>query len=477
MMRNFVAGHFWTYKAVFAASILAAGAFATAVAWGEVAIANDQLAVVDQSAELSDVETRALQPLNAEYGSEVEKRWRAVLAEQGLREGENDRSVFIASGVATVVMDKAAPGWIESRRVAHDVAFARAKADLVAFMGQTIQQSGSARFTSNTSFGQGQIQEHETIERTARILEKAGDLVEATLDTALREMDPTYDASRYARMSIPERTVVLEDLFTQSTYRAAARVIAGASTYRVIEGPSADGMGHEVLVAMVWSPRLSALAAAIQEGSTSMPVEGARVRPEDMLPQTVGEAVAQMGTRVFIDDRGDRAIISFAQTEPARVNPRDRDMARRAALSRAENLALGQIAAFVGENITLESSEDARQLTQVYADLVQRGVQIDIQQVETIRSATGRVNITGGNTIWRQVVEHPETQQDMAIVAVVWSPSSQAMGGRMGTAIDAARAAGRGAADPMGDPDPSDGERQQERTPVFESKSINPDAL
>ena len=432
----------------------------------------DQSEVSDDQNAMNEAELRALQPLDGEYGSEVEKRWRALLAEAGLVQGANARDVFIASGFATVAMEKGSPGWIESRRVAHDIAFARAKADLVAAMGQKIQQTGNARFVSNASFGQGHVQRIEEVEQTARILSKAADLTERMLDAALRELDPDYDARRYEAMSMPQRQVALENFFEQATYRIASRVIAGATTFRVIEGPSADGTNHEILVGMVWSPRLSALAAAIGEGRTSMPVEGARTSPQGMIPATVGEAITAMGTRVFIDDNGDRAIISFAQAEPARVNPNERDLARRAALSTAEDLALGQIATFVGENVTLESEVASAQLTQVYADFVQRGVEIETEHVQTIRSASGRVPITGAQPIWRQVVQHPETEQDVAIVAVAWSPSSQAMGERMGAAVDAARSMGSEAGQ-------STPEMRDEGITgkTFESKALDPNAF
>ena len=189
---------------------------------------------------------------------------------------------------------------------------------------------------------------------------------------------------------------------------------------------------------------LSGLAAAIGDGRTTMPVDGARSSVDAMLPETVGDAVASLGTRIFIDENGDRALISFAQAEPAQVNPNDLDIARRSALSTAEDLAIGQIASFVGESVSLESEATSGQITQVYADLVQRGVEITTEQVQTIRSASGRVNVTGVQPVWRQVVQHPETEQDMALVAAVWSPSSQAMGERMSGAMDAARSEGSG---------------------------------
>lgn len=424
---------------------------------------------------LDEAELRALQPLDGEYGSEAEQRWRAILADAGLREGENARNVFIASGVATVSMESGAEGWIESRRVAHDIAFERAKADLVALMGQRVQRTGNARFLSNAGFGQGHVQQIEQVEHAAAILDRVGEVAERALDEVLRALDPDYDVQRLSQMTIPERQVVLEDLYQLQTYRIASRVISGATTFRVIEGPSADGSNHQVLVGLIWSPRLSALAAAIGEGRTSLPVDGARLSAQDMMPATVGDAVSAMGTRVFIDENGDRAIISFAQAEPARVNPDDRDMARQRALSVAEELAISQISSFVGESVTLESEVDSRQLTQVYADLVQRGVSIRTEHVQTIRSASGLVEITGAQAIWRHIVQHPDTQQDVAVVAVMWSPSGQAMGQRMGAAIDAARAAGSGAGHaPVSGADADEGQGATPRT--YESQPLDPDA-
>ncbi|ANB01766.1 hypothetical protein [Ectothiorhodospira sp. BSL-9] len=460
------------YLTLAGAIIFAVGGQSGVVVAQEAFDLTDESEISDGQTLLDEVEQRALQPLDGEYGSEVEQRWRAVLAEAGLVEGKNPRDVFIASGFANVAMEKGAPGWIESRRIAHDIAFARAKADLVAAMGQTIQQTGNARFVSNASFGQGHIQRVEEVEQTARILDKAADLTETMLDTALRELDPDYDAQRYEGTPMPQRQVALEDLFEQETYRIASRVIAGATTFRVIEGPSSDGSNHEVLVGLVWSPRLSALASAIGEGRTSLPVDAARTSLQEMRPATVGEAVAAMGTRVFIDENGDRAIVSFAQAEPARVNPTERDMARRAALSTAQDLALGQIASFVGENVTLESEVASTQLTQVYADLVQRGVEIETEQVQTIRAASGRVSITGAQPFWRDVVEHPETGQDVAIVAVSWSPSSQAMGERMGDAVDAARS--RGSEAGQNGPEEND---QDAKGRMFESPAVDPSAF
>lgn len=426
-----------------------------------------------QVSELTDAEQRALVSLDGEYGSEVEKRWRAALDKAGLAEGDNDRDVFIASGIATVAIEKGARGWIEARRFAHDIAYERAKAQLVSAMGQIVQREGSTEIISKSSFGQGSIQaEEDRLGQIARIRGKLGDLAEAELDQALSEVDPDYNPEKYQGKGLPELEVALQNLFEQSSYRAAASVVAGATTFRVIEGPTDDGLNHEILVGLVWSPRLASLAGAIASGRLPAQVQGSGAKLEDILPKTVGSAITALGTRVFVTENGERAILSFAQVEPAAVGAADQSQARRAALSTAEDIAIGQIGAFVGERIAFESETNSRQVTEVYADLVQRGVEINTEQLQTIRTATGRLEISGANTVWREVVQHPETEQDIAIAAVLWSPAGQQAASRIRTRMHNSETEMVS--------DTESGEEAATKTPepglTFESEGISSDA-
>lgn len=406
--------------------------------------------------EAPSAEERALTPLKGDYGSAVEQRWRAILEEEGLREGRNDGDLFIASGIAIVAMEKGLPGWIEARRIAFDIAFARAKAEMVRNIAQTVEVTGEMRFLENAAFGQGYMQEVEALGQAARILRKVGDFTEATLNTAISQLDPEYDPDRYSGMSIAERETVLEDFYQQEIVRAGSRMIGGAMTFEVIEGPTLNGHNHEMLVALIWTPKLSQLAATIDDGTVALPTGLAGKPVSDLLPTTVGEAVASFGTRVFVDEKGDRAILAFGQAEPATVGELDRDFARRAAVGRAEGQATAQIAAFVRENITFRDPIESQSLSRVYADLVRRGVRIESEQVQTIQSATGTVPLSGVEMVWRQVVQHPETGQDIAIVAALWSPSGNAAATGMKRAIEEAAlpdASATGVADPPAEPE------------------------
>lgn len=433
----------------------------------------EQTTALSESEEaLSEAEQRALVALDGEYGSAVERRWRATLEERGLAEGENERNVFLASGVATVAIEKGAPGWIEARRIAHAIAEARAKANLAAMTGRKARQQGSADFISRSSFAQGELssEPRAALDQLARLRAKAADLTEEQLDAALAEIDPDYDPGAYSEESAPDLTVVLETRYENAAFQAAAETVAGATTYKVIEGPAEDGLNHEVLVGIVWSPRLQRLAGAIVDARAPMPVAASGTPIAEMLPGTVGDAVTAFGTRVFIDEVGDRALLSFAQVEPAAVGAANQAQARRAALSAAEDIAIGQIASFMGEKIAFESETSTRQISQVYAELVQRGVEIETEQVRRIRETTGQVEITGATPVWREIVTHPETDQDIAVVAVAWTPSAQAEALRMGETLRNAGAEDGSATDL--DPAGMEGEGM-----VFESEDPDSDAF
>jgi hypothetical protein len=389
---------------------------------------------IEQDTLASDL---ALAPLTTgSYGSAVDQRWWATLDEEGLREGRNEGDIFISSGVAIVAMSKGVPGWIESRRMAFEIAFARAKAEMVRNIAQAVEETGDMRFIENVSFGQGYMEEVEKLGQAARIARKVGDFTEATLNMAISQLDPDYNVGRYSGDGVGAREIVLQDLYRQATVRHASRMIGGANTYQVFEGPTLDGHNHEILVGLLWTPNFARLAATIDDGRTAMSTGLPGQPVSAFLPQTVGEAAASFGTKVFIDENGDRAIIAFGQAEPANVDALDRDLARRAAITRAETSAASQIASFVRTNIALRDSVDSESISRAYADPIERGVSIDIEQVQSIQSATGTVALRGVETVWRQIVQHPETGQDIAVVAALWSPSGQAGATAMQRAID-----------------------------------------
>jgi hypothetical protein len=375
-------------------------------------------------------------PLVGEYGNEVEQRWRAFLEANGLQEGVNPNDYFLSSGTEIVTFDKGIPGWIEARRIAFELAQVRAKARMIGYLAQKVKKDLEAPRSEYANFEQGYTEELERLDQASRILRKMGDFTEAALDEAIGQLNPKYDPERYKGKDSDEKELVLEQLYQENLNMAASRLLIGALTYHVIEGPTASG-SHEILVGVIWTPNLARLGAAIDDQHYAMPLEEAGDYVRNQLPDTVGKAIASLGTRVFVNEKGQRALLAYGQAEPANVvGSLERDLALRAAIDRAENNATGAIASFVGEKVTFRDSTASEALTRVYAGLGQRGSTIDSRSIRNITAATREVTLKGVGTVWQQIVKHPETGQEIAIVARMWSPEGLGTAIRMQDVID-----------------------------------------
>lgn len=383
----------------------------------------------------------AKMPITGEYGSEVVRRWRAFLNAQDWREGENSGNVFLTSGTAIVSIDKGRAGWIEARRIAFEIAHLKAKAEMIRLLTGTVERTANVRLFENPSFDQGYIETQGALDQASRIFHKTADASEMALDKLLEKLDPEYDSDKYKGGGLQAKEKRLEDLYRERLVAMASLSLGGALTYHVIEGPSGNTLAHEILVGLIWSPNLSRLATAIDDREYGMPLEEAGVLVKDQLPHTVGEATASFGTRVIINEKGQRAVLAFGQAEPAQVDPLQADRALGAAMDRAERYAEAAIASFVGERVTFRQTSESRALTAVYAGLGQNGATINVKSIQEIGAATRKVKLTGVVTVWRQVVSHPETGQKIAIVAKMWSPESLAAAKEMKGAIEGARAA------------------------------------
>jgi hypothetical protein len=378
---------------------------------------------------------RAAIPITGDYGSKVDQRWRKFLDAKGFHEGVNPGDVFLAYGKQTVDFDKGTPGWVEARPIAFELAQLKAKVAMVRYLGQKVERDVQVSLTEHPHFEQGYIDKLEHLGQPYRVLHKLDDLTEATLDKALSQLDTNYNPEKYGGKALHEKEAAVEQLYQEHVSATASQLLVGALTFDVIEGPSESG-NDEILVGVIWTPNLARLASAIDDREYAMPPAEAGDQIRDQLPRTVGDAVASFGSRVIINEKGERALLGYGQAEPANVvGPRQRDTALEFAMTRAEQNAAAAITAFVGEKVTLRDAVNSEALTRDYTGLAQQGSMIDINSVRKLTAATRPVELNGIETVWRQIVKHPETGQDVAVAAVVWSPEGLATAKSMGATM------------------------------------------
>ena len=405
-------------------------ALSSSVAVAEEAASSD-LPLGDQSTtavtadEVTDAERTAQEladmPLTGEYASDVDRRWKEFLESKGRQEGHNPGNVFVVSGTAVVNFDAGRPGWVEARRIAFQVAELRAKVALIRFLGQDFERRRDFQSLAIASFGQGYTEDIAVLTQADRILQKTVDVSEAVLDEFLKQLDPEYDPAQYETGDRRAREMRLQEAFSERIVSTASRLVSGALTYKVIEGQTASG-GSEILVGLLWSPNLGRLALEIGDATYVMPKLPAGRNIKDELPSTVGEAIGSFGTHVFTNESGRRALIAWGQAEPTFVSPEHKDRALRAALDRAELNAIAEIASFVGERVTALDKTESDAVSRVYAGLAQSNSAIDISSFQNVQAVSRRVSLAGIAPIFRHIVAHPQTGQDVAIVAVLWSP-------------------------------------------------------
>lgn len=457
------------------------GAAMMAISDGALAQDNEPIAADEPPSNAVQTPTEeelANAPLSGQYSSKVLDSWRAFLAEKGLSEGPNPGNKFIASGSATVDFARGAPGWIEARVVAFEIARLRAKSAMAQYLRSTGGSSAVIERIETQTWSDGLIAEADKLRQMERILLKVGDFTEATIDAALESLDPTYDTNQYDSYDFDEKVELAREIFEQSVSRAASSLVSGTVAYKVVEGPSASGAAHEVLVGIIWTPNLGALAAQIQNESygISDPAIGESVMRR--LPTSHGEAVTSLGVKVLLNENRERALLAFGQAEPRVSGPEGQDRAMDDAVLAAEARADAEIFGFVGEAVAINSKLTTNSLAVAYSGL-EDAQEIGRDAVDRIRAQTPKVRLSGLTTLGKWEVVHPATGQKFALVARYWSPGSASVANEMRRAISEQQRVKRPKPDQTASPEDEKLEAKPLPVPevIYEGTTVDDEAL
>lgn len=368
----------------------------------------------------------------AMYTTALQGEWEQGLREKGLQKGANERDIYVASGRAIVNFPLDHPGFLESRSAAFDVAYLRAKANMVEFLGASVEQKNSYEFLENARWSEGQGEALTRLKKAGRISEKLADLAEAQLDQQLTQIKPDYDPDKYG--SREEKEKAFRSAFKRQIRLVAASLVSGALPLEVLEGPENDGSSYHILVGLVWSPRLERAARAVAGGYVPANAGRSGVRVVDWLPKTKDSIVASWGVHKLIDENGEQVFIGFGQAAPRLGSPSRRSRAKEAALRLAELRAKGSIRGFVGEVVRSEKSEDGEEIAIEYVDTATSGA-VGREFAEKLESSAKAITLTGLTTVGRWVVPHPVNDGTVAVVAVSWSPKGLATAKRVTEAM------------------------------------------
>jgi hypothetical protein len=342
------------------------------------------------------------------------------------------KGIVVSSGISFVRTRNGQPGWIDSRMMAYAQADLEARGRLVEFWMQKMTNARKLDVIDNTNFNDGVIQDMRDMSAIRTTLDRWGEkavrLTDALLDKLISLADEDYDPDELNTLPPERQKVVLEEMYRQSIKRVAAQTLTGVTTVFTAETP--NGNETQVLVGVLWSPKLEGVSWSIRNDGDTPP----RTKPGTNITQWVSglgpKLLGMWGSRVMVDEKGDYNVVAFAQAEPPRTSPTRQASALHRAKDAAENRARGMVADFITEKLVFTNTQQTAQVFQELEDTY-AATEITRRVRKVIEGRRKTLRLSGLRTVKRWSMTHPVSGQKVAGAVVGWSPSSRDMAKRM----------------------------------------------
>lgn len=362
-----------------------------------------------------------------------EQRWENFLASKGwdssLNEGGviiiPDRELIISSASEFTKVGLGQPGWVESRVVAFEKAEMEAKAKIIRYLAESVETKRSLSFFEHAAWSDGEVKKVKDLGDVQKTLERIGKkalaLTEGTLDSAIAKVDPDYDPEKYANKSPEELKVIAEDLFSRQIKAVAMKSLIGVTPLYSTEAKGSSE--YQVLVGVIWSPKLNRLAMNLFNDEYSIPPVKAGKPLTQQIPGDDLTLLSNIGTRIVIDENGEFAVMAYGQAQPRRTSPKRAESALHQAKQVAANRAKAAMVNFIKEGLALRDEEISQELSQEFSDMTV-GTETIREYKHSIKGKKVKVKLSGLRVLKEWSMEHPATGQKVAGAVVAWSPAS-----------------------------------------------------
>ncbi len=370
----------------------------------------------------------------------LDQRWRLFLDARNWGEGVYEggvitfpeRSLIVSSASEFTRVSIGQPGWIESRIVAFERAELEAKVKIIRFLAEASESKRSLDLMEKATWSDGTVAEVKQLSDIAetldRLKKKTLALSDAALDSVLRKLDSDYDPSEYEKQTQEERKTIVEDIFQRKIRNLAFRTSIGVTPVYTSEGKVKGE--YQVLIGVVWSPKLNRLAMSLFNDEYNIPPVSPGKKISTHVPKKDSALLGTLGTRIVIDEKGDYAVLAYAQAQPRRSSPSREQSALHLAKQIAAERARAQIVNYIREGLTMRSEENSRELSREFSDLTV-GTETLRKYRHRIKGRKTKVKLSGLRVVREWNMLHPETGQKVAGAIVAWSPSSARMSEKM----------------------------------------------
>lgn len=365
------------------------------------------------------------------------------LSEKGWIEGENvkdGKTFYVSAGYSSVTSPRTSPMFIQSRQNAFDKAMLSAKKELAEYMEVSIKTELESHYSEP-----GQARQKKELEKKYKeglalelardggaainndvakelgyssaeiIADKSNALLRAEINQRLKDLG--YNPNEPVDKQVLEK-VIATGSFKKMVASQSKLRITGLQAFKTFENIKTGNNG-EIGVVAIYSDRLGAVANAIFSGNMSnLP----KVKPKKPLIQQIPDAdalISTFGVKQVINEHGNYALLSYAQSAPTT----DTDRSMQAAMDKAKLQAEGLIRQYAGEIYAvaslLEEVENSQQLESGEAN-----IEYDSDYQQTINAKAESLKISGMSTLKRWSAPHPVTGKKIAGVVVMWSVDS-----------------------------------------------------
>jgi hypothetical protein len=338
--------------------------------------------------------------------------------------------IFLGVGSSGIKAPPDSPNYITSRENAFDVALLRAKGELAKFIDLKIKQETKAAIIEG-KFSDEQAKkpvpkdgrsEDEKIMSSSWT--KALKLVENELDQELRrrgiagEEEVKKGIAKDLEKEIDK--ILSEEQFSKIVSSASKAQLKGLRRFFVHES-SPRGEKGNICVVVIQSAKNEKIADAIFARDASLAPMGPPGRPiREQIPgkKEIIKLLTSYGVETRRDEEGNFWVLSYAQHGARGKGPDQIN----SALGYAQQRALGNLRAFVGEQMAVkaktENSENAKELEKNMASY-----DFNNAKREEYSSSSEARKITGTRTFMKWAGRHPVTKAIVAGAVVAWSPN------------------------------------------------------
>lgn len=327
---------------------------------------------------------------------------------------------FYSKGQAVVNSDPASPQFIKSRSMAYERAYMNAVSQFILdFYGRQVTQKLNEYYGNNSSDA-----EDSPIAKAKGIGEKIKLLADAKLNTALA--GEGVPPEKYAQAGVVEKRKLLGDVMAVHNSTKALHASSGCIPVKTFESRGEDGR-YYIGVVVRYDETSKTLASCFKAKRRPAISRSEGLTVKQALPAP-GEMTENFGVRLYFDETGTPALLSFGQfgTSYTGKSPALAERAEEQAIRQAKALADAGLTTFINsfmdacEESTVSEElsnsivftddgnatpEDAQKITDIYRKSVKQ---------------TGSDTMAGRSTVFEEMVKHPNGHK-VAMVVRRWS--------------------------------------------------------